>query len=109
MLALAGVLLLLSAAEITRELADAEPGQDVILDLVYAVAEALLGAYIVAAVALVVGAMVYLYALPPRRQDRLPRSDLHLGGGARGSGRGPRGVPILSMLGGTRPALGLLA
>ena len=33
-----------------------------IFDLVYAVAEAFLGAYIVAAVALVVGAMVYLLA-----------------------------------------------
>ena len=62
MLALAGILLLLFAVETARERADAEPGQSVIFDLVYAVAEALLGAYIVAAVALVVGAMVYLYA-----------------------------------------------
>ena len=69
MLALAGVLLLLFAVETARELANAEPGQGVILDLVSAVAEALLGAYIVAAVALVVGAMVYLYAY--LRGDRI--------------------------------------
>ena len=50
MLALAGILLLLFAVETARERADAEPGQGVIFDLVYAVAEALLGAYIVAAV-----------------------------------------------------------
>ena len=62
MLALAGVLLLLIAAKTASELADAAPGQSVILDLVYAFAEALLGAYIVAAVSLVVGAMVYLSA-----------------------------------------------
>jgi hypothetical protein len=62
MLALAAVLLLLIAAETARELANAEPGQSVILDLVYAVAAAISGAYIVAAVALVVGAMVYLLA-----------------------------------------------
>ena len=62
MLALAGILLLLFAVETVREWADAEPGQGVIFDLVYAGAEALLGAYIVAAVALVVGAMVYLFA-----------------------------------------------
>jgi hypothetical protein len=60
MLALAGILLLLIAAEIAREVADAEPSDSAIFDLVYAVAEALSGAYIVAAVALVVGAMVYL-------------------------------------------------
>jgi hypothetical protein len=62
MLALAGVLLLLFATKTASELADAAPGEGVIFDLVYAVAEALLGAYIVAAVALVVGAMVYLLA-----------------------------------------------
>ena len=62
MLAFAGVLLLLIAAKTASELADAAPGEGVILDIVYAVAEALLGAYIVAAVALVVGAMVYLFA-----------------------------------------------
>ena len=61
-LALAAVLLLLIAAETARELADAEPGQSVILDLLYAVAEGLVGAYIVAAVALVVGGKVYLLA-----------------------------------------------
>ena len=64
MLALAGILLLLFAVETARELADAEPGQGVIFDLVCAVAEVLLGAYIVAVVALVVGTMVYLLAYP---------------------------------------------
>jgi hypothetical protein len=62
MLVLAAVFLILIAAETASELADAEPGQSVIFDLVYAVAEALLGAYIVAAVAMVMGAMVYLLA-----------------------------------------------
>ena len=62
MLALAGVLLLLIAAETAREMANAEPGESVISNLVYAVAEALSRAYIVAAVALVVGMMVYLLA-----------------------------------------------
>ena len=62
MLALAGVLLLLSAAETAREMANAEPGEGVIVNLVYAFAEAFSEAYIVAAVALVVGAMVYLLA-----------------------------------------------
>ena len=62
MLALAAVLLLVFAAETARELADTEPGQGVIFDLVSAVAEGLLGAYIVTAVALVVGGMVYLSA-----------------------------------------------
>jgi hypothetical protein len=62
MLALAAVLLLVFAAETARELADVEPGQGVIFDLVSAVAEGLLGAYIVTAVALVVGGMVYLSA-----------------------------------------------
>ena len=60
MLALAGILLLVFAVETARELADAEPGQGVIMVLVSSVAEGLVGAYIVAAVALVVGAMVYL-------------------------------------------------
>ena len=62
MLALAAVFLLLIAVETSREVADAEPGEGGIFNLVYAVAEALSGAYIVAAVALVVGAMVYLLA-----------------------------------------------
>jgi hypothetical protein len=62
MLALAAVLLLLIAVETASELADAEPGQGAIFDLVSAVAEALVRAYIVAAVALVVGALVYLSA-----------------------------------------------
>ena len=60
MLALAGILLLLFAVETARELTNAEPGQSVVFNLFYAVAEAFLGAYIVAAVALVVGAMVFL-------------------------------------------------
>jgi hypothetical protein len=62
MLALAGILLLVFAVETAMELADAEPGQGVIMVLVSSVAEGLVGAYIVAAVALVVGAMVYLSA-----------------------------------------------
>ena len=62
MLALAGILLLLIAADIAREVADAEPSDSAIFDLVYAVAEALSGAYIVAAVALATGAIVYLSA-----------------------------------------------
>ena len=60
MLALAAVLLLLIAVETASELADTEPGQGAIFDLVSTVAEALVRAYIVAAVALVVGGMVYL-------------------------------------------------
>ena len=74
MLVLAGVLLLLFAAETARELADAAPGQSVILDIVYVVAEALLGAYIVAAVALVVGAMVYLFAYLRGVRTTLPEA-----------------------------------
>ena len=62
MLALAGVLLLLIAAQSVKEMANAEPGEGVIFNLVYAFSEAVLGAYIVAAVALVVSAMVYLLA-----------------------------------------------
>jgi hypothetical protein len=62
MLALAGILLLLFAVETARELTNAEPGASVVSNLAYAVAEAFLGAYIVAAVALVVGAMVFLLA-----------------------------------------------
>jgi ABC-type siderophore export system fused ATPase/permease subunit len=62
MLALAGVLLLLIAAESAREMANTEPGEGVIFNLVYAFGKAVLGAYIVAAVTLVVGAMVYLLA-----------------------------------------------
>jgi len=62
MLALAGILLLVFAVETAKEVADAEPGQGVIMVLVSSVAEGLVGAYIVAAVALVVGLMVYLSA-----------------------------------------------
>jgi hypothetical protein len=62
MLALAGILLLVFAVETAKEVADAEPGQGVIMVLVSSVAEGLVGAYIVAAVALVVGLMVYLLA-----------------------------------------------
>jgi hypothetical protein len=62
MLVLAGVLLLLIAAETTREMASAEPGASVVSNLVYAVAEAIPDAYLVAAVALVIGGMVYLLA-----------------------------------------------
>ena len=61
-LALAAVFLLLIATETAREVADAEPSDSAIFDLVYAVAEAIWVAYIVAAVALVVGVMVYLLA-----------------------------------------------
>ena len=62
MLALAGVLLLLIAAETFKEMANAEPDEGVIFNLVYAFGKAVLGAYLVVAVALVVGAMVYLLA-----------------------------------------------
>jgi uncharacterized membrane protein len=62
MLTLAGVLLLLIAAQTFREAANAEPGEGVIFNLVYAVANGVLGAYIVAAGTLIVGAMVYLSA-----------------------------------------------
>ena len=61
-LALAAVFLLLIAADTAREVADAEPSDSAIFDLVFAVAEAIWVAYIVAAVALVVGALVYLSA-----------------------------------------------
>ena len=60
MLALAGVLLLLGVAETAREMANAEPDGSVASNLGYAVAEALLGVYIVAAVALVMGGLIYL-------------------------------------------------
>jgi hypothetical protein len=62
MLALAGVLLLLVAAETAREMANTEPGESVVSNLGYAVAEAVSGAYIVVAVALVMGGVVYLLA-----------------------------------------------
>ena len=62
MLALAGVLLLLVAAETAREMTNAEPGASVLSNLGYAVAEALSGAYIVVAVALVMGGLIYLLA-----------------------------------------------
>ncbi len=52
MLALAGVLLLLGAAETAREIANAEPSGGVVSNLGDAVAEALSGVYIVVAVAL---------------------------------------------------------
>ena len=60
MLALAGVLLLLVAAETAREMTNAEPGASVVSNLGYAVAEAVSGAYIVVAVALVMGGLIYL-------------------------------------------------
>lgn len=62
MLALAGVLLLLIAAETARGMANAEPDEGAIFNLVYAFSVAVLGACLVAAVASVVGAMVYLLA-----------------------------------------------
>ena len=62
MLDLAGVLLLLIAAESAREIANAEPGEGVIFNRVYPVAEALSEAYIAAGVAIVVGVMIYLFA-----------------------------------------------
>jgi hypothetical protein len=60
MLALAGVLLLLGAAETAREIADTEPEGSMVSDLGYALAEALLEVYIVAGEALVVGGLIYL-------------------------------------------------
>ena len=62
MLALAGVWLLLVAAETAREMTNAEPGESVLSNLGYAVAEAFSGAYIAVAVALVMGGVVYLLA-----------------------------------------------
>ena len=62
MLALAGVLLLLVAAQTAREMTNAEPGGSVVSNLGYAVAEAVLEAYIVVAVALVMGGLIYLLA-----------------------------------------------
>jgi hypothetical protein len=62
MLALAGVLLLLVAAETAREMADAEPGGSVFSNLGDVIVEALLGVYAVAAVALVMGGAIYLLA-----------------------------------------------
>jgi hypothetical protein len=59
MLALAGVWLLLVAAETAREMTNAEPGESVLSNLGYAVAEAGSGAYIAVAVALVMGGVVY--------------------------------------------------
>ncbi len=60
MLALAGVLLLLGAAETAREMADTEPGGSVASDLGYALAEAVCVVYIVAGAALVMGGLIYL-------------------------------------------------
>ena len=62
MLALAGVLLLLIATETAREMASAEPGGSVLSNLGYAIAETLSGVYIVAAVALFIGGLIYLLA-----------------------------------------------
>jgi hypothetical protein len=62
MLALVSVLLLLIAAETFRGMVNAEPGEGAIFNLVYAFGKAVLGAYLVAAVASVVGALVYLVA-----------------------------------------------
>ncbi len=62
MLALAGVWLLLVAAETAREMTNAEPGGSVVSNLGYAVAEAVSGVYIAVAVALVMGGVVYLLA-----------------------------------------------
>ncbi len=62
MVVLAGVLLFLGAAETVREMADAEPDGSVFSNLGYAIAEALSGVYIVAAVALVMGGLMYLLA-----------------------------------------------
>ncbi len=60
MLALAGVWLLLVAAETAREMTNAEPGASVVSNLGYAVAEAVSDAYIVAGAALIVGVAIYL-------------------------------------------------
>jgi hypothetical protein len=61
MLALAGVSLLLIAAETAREMANAEPaGASVVSNLGYAIAEAVSDAYIAAGVTLVMGGVVYL-------------------------------------------------
>jgi hypothetical protein len=62
MLALAGVLLLLVAAQTAREMTNAEPGGSVVSNLGYAVAEALVDVYIVVAGALVMGGLIYLLA-----------------------------------------------
>jgi hypothetical protein len=62
MLVLAGILFLLIAAETARELADAEARVSVVSNLGYAVAEAFSDAYLVVAVALVTGVLVYLLA-----------------------------------------------
>ena len=62
MLVLAGVLFLLIAADTAMEMADAEPGASVVSNLGYAVAEAFSDAYLIAAVALIMGVMVYLLA-----------------------------------------------
>ena len=60
MLALAGVLLLLGAAETAREMADTEPGGCAASDLGYALAEAGCEVYTVAGGALVMGGLIYL-------------------------------------------------
>jgi hypothetical protein len=62
MLALAGVLLLLVAAETAREMADTEPGGSVASDLGYALAEAVWEVYIGAGEALVMGGVICLLA-----------------------------------------------
>ena len=60
MLALAGVLLLLVAAETAREMADTEAGGSVDSNLGYAVAEAVVEVYIVTGGILVMGGLIYL-------------------------------------------------
>jgi len=55
-----GVLLLLVAAETSREMADTEPGGSVASDLRYALAEALVEVYIVTGEILVMGGLIYL-------------------------------------------------
>ncbi len=69
MLALAGVLLLLGAAETAREMADTEPGGSVASDLGYALAEAVCEMYIVAGVALVMGGIICLLSYLRGRRD----------------------------------------
>ena len=62
MLALAGVLLLLGAAKTVREMANAQLDGGVFPTVGYAIAEAVVDVYIVAAVALVMGGLIYLLA-----------------------------------------------
>jgi hypothetical protein len=72
MLALAGVLLFLVAAETAREMTNAEQGPSVASNLGYAVAEALVEVYIVTGGILVIGGLLYLLSyLRGRRVTRL--------------------------------------